>query len=158
MPGGATTAGMIPAPMEGFLAPDFELVTLNGESIALSDLHGKSILINFWASWCPPCRSEMPAMQQIYTEYRLDDFVILAVNGTHQDSLTKAESFVAERGLTFPILLDTDGQVSSIYQVRSLPTSFFVDSEGVIREVVIGGPMSEALLRTRVDRLLGEEN
>lgn len=157
VPAGAVTTGNNPAPMEGFLAPDFELKTLDGEPISLSDLRGKAVLINFWASWCPPCRSEMPAMQQVYEEYGPDEFVILAVNGSYQDRLTDAESFVAERELTFPILLDTQGQVSATYQVRSLPTSFFVDRDGIIQEIVIGGPMAEALLRTRAENLLTQE-
>jgi thiol-disulfide isomerase/thioredoxin len=155
VPANATTEGKIPAPMTGFLAPDFELVTSNGEVMRLSDLRGKVVLINFWASWCPPCRSEMPAMQQIHVEYGADDFVILAVNNLRQDDLADAERFVIERGLTFPILLDTDGQVFAFYQVHSLPTSFFVDQNGIIREIVVGG-MSEALLRTRAENLLGE--
>jgi cytochrome c biogenesis protein CcmG, thiol:disulfide interchange protein DsbE len=95
-------------------------------------------------------------MQQIYNEYGPDEFVVLAVNNTHQDQLGDVESFVAERGLTFPILLDTTGQVTTAYQVRSLPTSFFVDRDGIIREIVIGGPMAEALLRTRAENLLSE--
>ena len=155
---GGTTEGIIPAPMEGFLAPDFELTSLDGERLKLSELRGKAVLVNFWASWCPPCRSEMPAMQQIYTDFSPDDLVILAVNSTHQDRLADVENFVSERNLTFPILLDQDGQVSASYQVRSLPTSFFVDPDGIIREVVIGGPMAEALLRTRVESLFEEEN
>ena len=157
-PPGSTTAGVIPAPQEGFLAPDFELVTLDGEMVCLSDLRGKAVLVNFWASWCPPCRSEMPAMQQVYDDYGPTEFVVLAVNNTHQDRIDDAEAFVAEQGLTFPILLDTDGNASEKYQVRSLPTSFFIDPAGIIREIVIGGPMSEALLRTRVDNLLGDKN
>ena len=155
VPSGATTAGKIPAPMEGFLAPDFELTTLNGEMVSLSDLRGKVVLVNFWASWCPPCRSEMPAMERIYTEYGPNEFVILAVNNSRQDRPAEAERFVAEKNLTFPILLDTDGQVSALYQVHSLPTSFFIDREGIVSEIVIGG-MSEALLRTRVENLLQE--
>jgi cytochrome c biogenesis protein CcmG/thiol:disulfide interchange protein DsbE len=158
VPAGGTTDGNPPAPIEGFLAPDFELTTLEGETIRLSGLRGKAVLVNFWASWCPPCRSEMPAMQQIYTEYGPDGFVILAINSTHQDRLTDVQSFVTERSLTFPILLDHAGQVSADYQIRSLPTSFFIDSDGIIREVVIGGPMAEALLRTRAASLFGDEN
>ena len=157
VPTGATTDGKIPAPMEGFLAPEFELTTLSGDMVSLSDLRGKVVLVNFWASWCPPCRSEMPAMERIYSEYGPDEFVILAVNNSRQDNPTDAERFVSEKELTFPILLDLDGQVSVLYQVHSLPTSFFVDREGVIREIVIGG-MSEALLRTRVENLLLEGN
>jgi len=158
VPVGSTTEGNIPAPMEGFLAPDFQLTTLDGETIVLSELRGKAVLVNFWASWCPPCRSEMPAMQQVYADLNSNDFVILAVNSTQQDRLTDVDEFVAERNLSFPILLDHDGQVSALYQVHSLPTSFFVDPNGIIREVVIGGPMAEALLRTRAERLSREEN
>lgn len=95
-------------------------------------------------------------MQQVYSDFGPDGFVILAVNSTHQDRLADVEGFVAERKLTFPILLDQDGQVSARYQVRSLPTSFFIDPNGIIQEVVIGGPMAEALLRTRAESLFEE--
>ena len=154
---GETTSGAIPAPQEGFQAPDFELNTLNGEQVLLSDLRGKAILLNFWATWCPPCRSEMPAMQHVYMDYEQDGFVILAVNNLRQDRRENVESFILEENLTFPVLLDNSGSVSTRYQVNSMPTSFFIDPEGIIREVVIGGPMSEALLRTRVENLLVEE-
>ena len=157
-PPGSTTAGAIPAPQEGFLAPDFELVTLEGEMVSLAEMRGKVVLLNFWASWCPPCRKEMPAMQKIFDEYNQEDFVILAVNSTNQDRISDAEAFSIEQGLSFPILLDTDGRVANQYQVRSLPTSFFIDPNGIIREIVIGGPMAEVLLRTRVEKLLEENN
>ena len=156
VPEGKTTAGKVPAPMEGFLAPEFELTSLDDDTVTLSDLRGKVVLLNFWASWCPPCRSEMPAMQKIYTAFGPDEFVILAVNNLQQDGLAEAQKFIAERNLTFPTLLDTDGQVSAAYQIRSLPTSFFIDQEGLIREIVIGA-MPEALLRTRVENLLMEK-
>lgn len=98
----------------------------------------------------------MPAMQKAYEAYQDQGFVILAVNATNQDSRQDAVDFAGQYGLTFPILLDTSGEVSSLYQLRSLPTSFFIDRHGVIQEVVIGGPMSEALLRTRVQQLMEE--
>jgi peroxiredoxin len=158
VPSGKTTSGGIPAPQEGFLAPDFTLKNLDGESFTLSEMRDKVILVNFWATWCPPCRSEMPAMQQVYTDYGSDELLILAVNSTNQDRITDIETFVFEQGLTFPVLLDTTGEVYDRYQVRSLPTSFFIDREGLISEVVIGGPMAEALLRTRIDRILEGQN
>lgn len=151
---GGTTNGAIPAPHQGFQAPDFSLQTLDNETLRLADLRGRPVLVNVWATWCPPCRSEMPAMQQIYQDYQDQGFVVLGVNATDQDSRSLVEEFVGQERLTFPILLDEAGAVSRNYLVRSLPTSFFIDPEGTIQEVVIGGPMSEALLRIRVENLL----
>jgi len=154
-PGGNSNS-RIPAPQQGFLAPDFSLQTFDGETITLSEFRGQPVLVNLWASWCGPCRQEMPAMERVYREYKGKGFVILAVNATNQDSISNARSFVNELGLSFPILLDREGLVSKLYHLRALPTSFFIDKNGMIQEVVIGGPMAEALLRTRVERLLGE--
>jgi cytochrome c biogenesis protein CcmG, thiol:disulfide interchange protein DsbE len=153
---GDTTSGQIPAPRQGFLAPDFSLQDMQGETVTLSELRGRPILINLWATWCPPCRAEMSDMQEVYEAYQERGFLILAVNATYQDSATAAVSFVEEYDLTFPILFDTTGETSRKYQMRALPTSFFVDSEGIIQEVVVGGPMSPALLRVRVEELLQE--
>jgi peroxiredoxin len=155
-PAGEVTQGRVPAPQAGFLAPDFSLVTTAGETITLSELRGRPVLVNVWASWCPPCRAEMPAMERAYRDFRSQGFQILAVNATNQDDPAKAEAFAQERGLSFPILLDQDGGVSRLYRVSSLPTSFFVDTQGVIHEVVIGGPMAEALLRIRIQQLLSQ--
>lgn len=150
----STTSGKIPLPHQGFTAPEFTLQTPDGRTISLSDLRGSPVLINLWTSWCPPCRAEMPALQRTYDAYHDQGFEILAVNATNQDNLGDALGFVQEHGLTFPILLDMNGAMSNSYQLRSLPTSFFIDRQGIIREVVIGGPMSEALLRIRVQQLL----
>lgn len=157
LPGGTNTPG-IAAPQAGFLAPEFTLTTLEGETISLSDLRGQAVLVNIWASWCIPCRSEMPAMQTMYEDYADQGFTILAVNATSQDSRQDAADFVAENGLTFPILLDIDGIVGEQYRVSALPSSFFILPDGTIQEVVIGGPMAEALLRTRIETLLKEVN
>ena len=151
---GISTAGLIPAPQQGFLAPDFELTTTRGETIKLSDLRGQAVLVNLWATWCPPCRAEMPAIEQVYNDYKDEDFVVLAINITYQDTFANIAPFIDEYGLTFPILLDETGEVGAAYQLRSFPSSFFIDREGIISEVVIGGPMAEALLRTRVEEIL----
>lgn len=127
---------------------------MDGKSFTLSDLRGQAVLINLWASWCVPCRSEMPAMQRVYEDLRAEGFEILAVNATNQDSRTAAQAFVNEMGLSYPILMDVDGLVSRQYGLRALPTSFFVAPDGIIQEVVVGGPMGEALLRIRVEQLL----
>ncbi len=151
---GASTAGEVPAPREGFLAPDFSLSTPEGEVVKLSELRGQAVLVNLWATWCPPCRAEMPAMQKLYEEYRHEGFVILAVNMTYQDDRLAIAPFIQQYQLTFPILIDERGDVAQKYELRSLPSSFFIDHDGFIQEVVIGGPMSEALLRTRIESIL----
>jgi len=151
---GTSKDGKLPAPQQGFLAPDFELKTPAGETIRLSDLRGQAVLVNLWATWCPPCRAEMRSIEKIYKEYKDKGFVVLAVNMTYQDSPDKVAPFVSEQGLTFPILLDENGDMADAYQLRSLPSSYFIDRQGVINELVIGGPMAEALLRTRIEKIL----
>ena len=150
----ASFAGTTAAPQVGFLAPDFSLPSTDGQSIRLSDLRGQAVLVNLWATWCPPCRAEMPAIEKIYNEYKDDGLVVLAVNMTYQDDASEILPFVQEHGLTFPILLDESAVVGRAYQLRSLPSSFFITREGIINEVIIGGPMAEALLRTRVEKIL----
>ncbi len=144
----------IAAPAKGFQAPEFSLPTIQGEQVALKELRGHPVIINLWASWCTPCRAEMPALQNVYETYQDQGLEILAINATHQDDQGEAVKFAEELGLTFPILLDLSAEVSQLYRLQSLPTTYFVDNQGKIHEVVVGGPMSEALLRSRVEKLL----
>jgi peroxiredoxin len=150
---GAATDG-ISAPQAGFAAPDFKLITPTGETYTLSELRGQAVLVNLWATWCPPCRAEMPAIQKIYEEYKDQGFIVLALDMTYQDDPFAVVPFTQEYSLTFPILLEETGDVASAYQLRSLPSSYFINRNGIINEVIIGGPMSEALLRTRVEEIL----
>ncbi len=143
-------------PQKGFLAPEFSLKSLAGGTIKLSDMHGKPILVNIWASWCTPCQAEMPAIQKMFDRYG-SKIAILAVNSTTQDSLADVTAFVTNNQLTFPVLLDKDGAVTKSYQVQALPTTFFINANGIIQEVIIGGPMSETLLEIRIQQLLGEQ-
>lgn len=156
VPASATTGGAIPTPREGFLAPDFTLETLQGETVTLSDLRGKAVVVNLWASWCPPCRAEMPALQAAYEADRGRGLEILAVDMTYQDTEQDALRFIEEFGLTFTIPMDRDGTVARQYLLRALPSTFFVGPDGVITKVVIGGPMSEATIRTNVQAMLDE--
>jgi len=151
---GVSTSGKIPAPQQGFLAPDFELETPEGETTKLSALRGQAVLVNLWATWCPPCREEMQTMEKVYQEYKDQGFTVLAVNMTYQDDPLAVTPFVKEQGLTFGILLDETGEMANTYQLRSLPSSYFIRRDGMINEVVIGGPMAEALLRTRIEDIL----
>ena len=157
VPQEAGPRGSTAAPREGFSAPDFRLTLLGGGEVALSELRGQVVIVNLWASWCPPCRAEMPALQEVYEAYGDRGLEILAVNTTYQDSQAAAARFVQEYGLTFPVPLDQTGEVSRSYLLRALPTSFFIDRDGVIQTVVIGGPMSRTTIRTTVERLLGDE-
>ena len=145
-----------PLPQKGFLAPDFELVSLDGQQIKLTQFRGTPVIINFWASWCQPCRIEMPAIQNALKTYADQQIMILAVNMTNQDNETQVRAFVQELNLSFPVLLDQASIAGSLYQVSALPTTYFVRSDGIINEVVIGGPMSEALLLTRIENLLNQ--
>ncbi len=144
-------------PKEGFAAPDFTLSLLDGGKISLSELRGKVVLVNFWTSWCPPCRKEMPAIESVYRSYKDVGLVVIGLNLTAQDSKQDAALFAQEVGVTFPIALDLDNSVGNLYRVTALPTSFFVDRKGMIRSVIVGGPMSEAVIRSKVEELLRED-
>ncbi|NOR89548.1 MAG: redoxin domain-containing protein [Anaerolineales bacterium] len=128
--------GMQVAPVKGALAPDFTLVNLEGEKISLSDFHGQPVLINLWATWCGPCRIEMPAIQSRFERYQDDGFVVLAVNFDEQRG--DVQAFRDEFGLTFQMLLDPGAEVQKLYRTRSYPSTFFVDRNGVIQVQHIG--------------------
>ncbi|MGS2776441.1 TlpA disulfide reductase family protein [Robertmurraya sp. GLU-23] len=120
-------------------APNVQVMDLNGNQVSLSDYRGKKVLLNFWASWCPPCKAEMPHMEELYKEHKDDGFVILALNMTNtEDSLEDVTAFVRDQKLTFPILLDEKGEVYAEYEILAYPTSYFIDSTGVIRNKVTG--------------------
>lgn len=127
----------------GSPAPDFELTTLSGAQVKLSDYRGKVVILNLWATWCPPCKAEMPEMQSFYEKSRNSDITLLSVNLTTQEKNEKAVAdFVANYQLTFPIMLDKNDTVGKLYKTISIPTSYIIDREGIIREKVIG-PMDE---------------
>jgi peroxiredoxin len=156
VPASVASAGQIPSPREGFPAPDFTLNIAGGGMATLSAYRGQVVILNLWASWCGPCRAEMPAIQQVYAANRARGLEVLAVNGTFQDSVLDAQAFAQNLGLTFPLLLDQDGAVSRRYLLRALPSTFFIDRKGVIRTVVFGGPMSAATVETKIEALLLE--
>lgn len=143
-----------PLPRKGYIAPDLQLQTLGGETVALSDLRGQVVILNFWATWCPACRTEMPALDQVYRTYRDQGLQVIAVNVQEDPAGTGA--FVQELGLVLPVLVDRDGSVSTRYRVTSLPTTYIIDRDGVIREVTVGGPLSRAYLASVAAPLLAE--
>ena len=122
-------------PGVGELAPDFELVSQNGEAYHLYDLRGKPVLINFWATWCAPCLLEMPNIQKYYEKFP-NDFTILAINAGESEKAVM--QFVDDIGISFPVLLDPDTKIQSLYKIKGYPTTFFVDKDGFVRVQHIG--------------------
>jgi len=154
---GAATEGHILTVQIGSPAPDFSLATPTGETYTLSKLRGKAVVINIWATWCPPCCAEMPVIEEYYHGYKERGFIVLGVNSTAQDNPLDIVPFVKEYSLTFPILLDETNSMGAKYNLRSLPSSYFINRNGTIAEIVIGGPMSETQLQTNIEEILRSE-
>jgi len=115
---------------------DFELQDLSGKKVKLSALKGKVVFLNFWATWCGPCRSEMPSMQRLHEKLKAEGLEILAVD--LQEDKGKVQAFAKELGLAFPILLDSDGRVGAAYNARSIPTTYLLDRDGNIFARAVG--------------------
>ena len=124
-------------PGVGHLAPDFRLPTLDGRPVRLSDYRGQVVLLNFWATWCGPCRVEMPAMERLYREFRPEGFLVLAVS-TDIEGAAVTGPYREALGLSFPIAHDPTRDVMSLYGVRALPVTFLVSREGVITHQILG--------------------
>ncbi len=118
-------------------AQDFELPTLSGEYVRLSDHRGKIVFLNIWATWCPPCREEMPSMESLYRRLKGRDFEILAVS-IDREGGKAVRPFVSKNGLTFPVLLDPENKISRLYGLTGVPETFIIDKNGVVIKKVIG--------------------
>ncbi len=140
-----------PAPVAGAPAPDFSLKSLDGQQVSLTLFKAQPVLINFWASWCPPCRLEMPDLVKAYTAHQAQGFVLLGLNATSLDSLPDVKAFVKEFGMTFPVLLDEDGSVAALYRLRGLPLSVFVNRQGIISRLNIG-----AMSADQIEKYVGD--
>lgn len=117
-------------------APDFALKTLDGKQVKLSDYKGKRVIINFWATWCPPCRAEMPDLKKINEK---EDVEVLGVDMYDSEkNKEEVENFVNKKKIDFPILMDEDSSIQSMYQVQAYPTSYMIDSDGKIQFIAIG--------------------
>ena len=121
----------------GFPAPNFTFPDLNGQQVSLSDHRGKVVLVNIWATWCAPCRQEMPSMQKLYEKFRGENFEILAVSvdSTGRDAVA---SFMRKLNLTFPALLDPKGAIGPLYGATGVPESIIIDDEGIVVQKIIG--------------------
>ncbi len=144
--------GPAQGPQVGKLAPDFKLQNLDGQSVSLSDFRGKPVLINFWASWCGPCRAEMPYIQQIYEEWSDKGLVILAVD--IGESHATVERFMESYGLSFMVLLDTNENVALQYNIRGIPATFLIDKDGIIQVVKVGAFSSKAEIEKNLSKIM----
>ncbi|PWK14431.1 thiol-disulfide oxidoreductase ResA [Tumebacillus permanentifrigoris] len=136
----------------GQAAPDFQLQTLDGKPVKLSDYKGKVVLLNFWASWCEPCRQEMPDIEKAYQAYKDQGVVVLGSN--LRENNVSVKGFVDNMGLTFPIVMDKDGNLATqTYKVKPIPTSFFIDKAGILRQKA-EMPMSYSFIEQNVKALL----
>ena len=161
MPAALIPPGMDVSPTEGDLAPDFLLETLDGGEIRLSELRGKGVIVNMWATWCGPCRKEMPQFVAAYDSYQDRGLEIIAVNVQESPSIIRP--FVEDFGIDFPVALDRRGTVSDDYRIIGLPVTYFVDREGVVKslfqeepqETQVRGAIEEDELTRRIEEILG---
>ncbi len=138
-------------PAVGTAAEDFRLLDLAGKPQSLSQYRGKVVLVNFWATWCKPCTTEMPAMQTTYDNLRDKGFVVLAINELEDEA--KVREHIQQYGHTFPVLLDRDNKVANQFGVFGLPVSVFIDEKGVVREYIKGGLLTEQVILDTVARI-----
>lgn len=143
------TAGQLPGsgvvesgdPMVGQPIPDFELPVLGGGTIQMSDLKGRPVLINYWTTWCPPCKEELPLLQERHDKY--PDLVVLAIDTDEEEPVVR--DYIEQHGYTFTVLLDFDWSVERLLGVHAYPTSIFVDANGIVRARYIGGMSAKVL-------------
>src|SRR2546428_1778437 len=137
-------------PLVGSPAPEIALKDLQGQEVRLSDLHGKIVLLNFWATWCKPCKEEMPAMQASFDKLRDQGFVVLAVN--ELEDAGRVAEHIRTHGHTFLVVMDHDNRVANRYGVVGLPATFLIDRQGLVREHVFGSLLTEERIAELVRR------
>lgn len=149
----AKVTGAEAAQLQAEVAPNFTLEAVGGKQVSLADYKGKVVMLNLWATWCPPCVRETPRLVRLYEKYNAQGFVILGINTTYQDERPKVEQFVRDQKVTYPILLDTDDKFGSAYRARVLPTSYLIDRSGKIVQVRVG-EIDEAQFAEQIAALL----
>ena len=147
----AGCSGAQPAARLGSPAPDFALESADGSTVRLSELKGKPVFINFWATWCTPCREEMPEMQALYERYRDRGLVILAVD--MEEDVRLVRRWIERGGYTFTFLLDSEGEQVKRYNVNAAPTSYFIGRDGVIRDLKLG-QLSRTEMEAKVEKVV----
>jgi peroxiredoxin len=142
-------------PAVGTAAEDFRLPDLTGKEQSLGQYRGRVVLVNFWATWCKPCTTEMPAMQASYDKLRDKGFVVLAINELEDDA--QVREHIKQHGHTFPVLMDRDNKVANQFGVFGLPVSVFIDEKGVVQEYIKGGLLTEQVILDTVARIQKSE-
>jgi peroxiredoxin len=144
-------------PQKSSPAPDFTLTSLDGLSVTLSEVSGRPVLLNFWATWCPPCRSEMPYFQQIHEDsaWRARELLILAVN--IQESAADVRQFVTDNAYTFTVLLDTKAEAARLYNTSSIPATYIIGKDGIIKDSRIGAFASKSQIEQMLLSAIGKE-
>lgn len=168
LPPGLVPAGAEVKPEVGGLAPDFLLQGLEeGTEYRLSDFRGKAVVLNFWATWCQPCRKEIPQLVQAYDKYKDQGLVVIGLN--HAESRSIVRPYAEKFGMDFPIAIDIDGEMWDRYRLLGLPTTFFIDRDGFVRSIFIGpfvaqsggknvqGAIEESELEKRIAEILAPE-
>ena len=138
----------------GDAAPDFVLPTLHGDQLQLSELRGKGVVLNFWGTWCEPCKDEMPALEKVYQDFKDKGVTVIAVNIGETDVSVKA--FRERYQLHFPIPMDQKREITQLYGIGPIPTTYFIDQLGIVKKIVIGGPMSEQTITDNVMQIRPE--
>lgn len=141
-------------PLYGAPAPEIDLLTLDGERVTLSSLRGRPVLVNFWATWCHPCREEFPLMVEAYERHAVGGLEILGV--VHDDAAEGARAFAADQGATWPMLMDAEDVAWNDYRGVGMPSSFFIDGEGVVRAFSLGGFTADGLA-AQLETILPED-
>ncbi|GAA4709395.1 thiol-disulfide oxidoreductase ResA [Brevibacillus fulvus] len=132
-------------------APNFSLQQLNGSNVKLTDLRGKGVVLNFWGTWCEPCKTEMPALQKQYEALKDKGLVVVGVNIGETE--VAVDPFVKSLGVQFPILMDRKSDVTKLYKIGQIPASYFIDEDGVVRDIFVG-QMSEEFIADKVAKIL----
>lgn len=140
----------------GFIAPDFSLQTLDGQTVRLADLRGRAVMISYWATWCNPCKAELPILQKLQAEFASQGLVVLTINAIEQDNLGEVQALAGQMGLSLPVLLDAQNYFQSTYKQMFFPTSYYIDANGVIRYIKLGDA-PEAEMRTKLELLINNQ-